>query len=182
MPVLDQFGLDFNRRMKEVGKKSKDKKSVPIEFDVASYRNSIAKRFVNWIGADKAVKLEKSIYNYTIDVATARNVPRSWNEIKFKKIYNAKVRDLLFNLSECPALANISIRKLPYMTSHELRPEIRQPLIDKKLQKELRNMLAEKEMNDGTGMFKCPKCKSHSTTYYSMQTRSADEPMTNYST
>lgn len=30
------------------------------------------------------------------------------------------------------------------------------------------------------GMFKCGKCKSMKTTYYQMQTRSADEPMTTF--
>ena len=28
------------------------------------------------------------------------------------------------------------------------------------------------------GLFTCDKCRSNSTTYYEMQTRSADEPMT----
>lgn len=32
------------------------------------------------------------------------------------------------------------------------------------------------------GMFKCGKCKSMKTTYYQMQTRSADEPMTTFVT
>jgi len=36
--------------------------------------------------------------------------------------------------------------------------------------------------NDTKGIFQCPKCKGYSTTYYSMQTRSADEPMTNFVT
>ena len=35
---------------------------------------------------------------------------------------------------------------------------------------------------DGGGMFRCPKCKSSNTTYYAMQTRGADEPMTNFVT
>lgn len=32
------------------------------------------------------------------------------------------------------------------------------------------------------GLFKCPKCKSKKTTYYSVQLRSSDEPMTNFIT
>ena len=35
---------------------------------------------------------------------------------------------------------------------------------------------------DYVGQFKCGKCKSVKTTYYQMQTRSADEPMTTYVT
>ena len=32
------------------------------------------------------------------------------------------------------------------------------------------------------GIFQCTKCNSKKTTYYSLQTRSADEPMTNFVT
>ena len=32
------------------------------------------------------------------------------------------------------------------------------------------------------GVFKCGRCKSKKTTYYQMQTRSADEPMTTFVT
>jgi len=39
-----------------------------------------------------------------------------------------------------------------------------------------------KQDEDYAGMFKCGKCKSKKTTYYQMQTRSADEPMTAYVT
>ena len=35
---------------------------------------------------------------------------------------------------------------------------------------------------DYSGLFKCGKCKGVKTTYYQMQTRSADEPMTTYVT
>jgi len=39
-----------------------------------------------------------------------------------------------------------------------------------------------KHDEDYNGLFKCGKCKSLKTTYYQMQTRSADEPMTTYVT
>ena len=35
---------------------------------------------------------------------------------------------------------------------------------------------------EGTDMFKCGKCKQRNTTYFQMQTRSADEPMTTFIT
>jgi transcription elongation factor S-II len=38
------------------------------------------------------------------------------------------------------------------------------------------------ENEDYVGQFKCGKCKSVKTTYYQLQTRSADEPMTTYVT
>lgn len=39
-----------------------------------------------------------------------------------------------------------------------------------------------KQDEEYTGVFKCGKCKSTKTSYYQMQTRSADEPMTTYVT
>jgi DNA-directed RNA polymerase subunit M/transcription elongation factor TFIIS len=41
---------------------------------------------------------------------------------------------------------------------------------------------ARAKEEDYEGLFKCGKCKSKKTTYYQMQTRSADEPMTTYVT
>lgn len=38
------------------------------------------------------------------------------------------------------------------------------------------------QSNKGIGFFKCRKCHSKKTTYFQMQTRGADEPMTNFIT
>jgi transcription elongation factor S-II len=53
-----------------------------------------------------------------------------------------------------------------------------------------KNIAFEKETSEDTvdesevtdGIFQCRKCGSKKTTYYSLQTRSADEPMTNFIT
>jgi DNA-directed RNA polymerase subunit M/transcription elongation factor TFIIS len=42
--------------------------------------------------------------------------------------------------------------------------------------------VAKKEEENYEGILKCGKCKSLKTTYYQLQTRSADEPMTTYAT
>jgi DNA-directed RNA polymerase subunit M/transcription elongation factor TFIIS len=50
-------------------------------------------------------------------------------------------------------------------------------------EKDLKREQAKAQMDeDYVGQFKCGKCKSVKTTYYQMQTRSADEPMTTYVT
>jgi DNA-directed RNA polymerase subunit M/transcription elongation factor TFIIS len=48
--------------------------------------------------------------------------------------------------------------------------------------KDLAMEAAKANEEDYEGQFKCGKCKSTKTTYYQMQTRSADEPMTTYVT
>ena len=58
----------------------------------------------------------------------------------------------------------------------ELYPENWKKLQDQQLAKELR--LLEGNKMAATDMFKCNRCGKRETTYYEMQTRSADEPMT----
>ena len=42
-------------------------------------------------------------------------------------------------------------------------------------------VMRQKQLESGqVGFFTCRKCKSKRTTYYQMQTRGADEPMTNF--
>jgi len=41
-------------------------------------------------------------------------------------------------------------------------------------------MLGKQQNQQGTGMFRCGKCKKNNCTYFQMQTRSADEPMTTF--
>ena len=41
---------------------------------------------------------------------------------------------------------------------------------------------SKEENQEGTDMFRCGKCKKRNCTYYQMQTRSADEPMTSFIT
>ena len=48
-------------------------------------------------------------------------------------------------------------------------------------QKKLQSAKNDEDQNF-TGMFTCGKCRSKKTTYYQMQTRSADEPMTSFVT
>ena len=49
--------------------------------------------------------------------------------------------------------------------------------VHKEMQKEY---LIRKAEEGVSGFFTCNKCKSNKTTYYQLQTRSADEPMTTY--
>jgi hypothetical protein len=52
----------------------------------------------------------------------------------------------------------------------------------KSREKDMAMEMARTREEDYSGLFKCGKCKSVKTTYYQMQTRSADEPMTTFVT
>ena len=58
------------------------------------------------------------------------------------------------------------------MKPHELDPEQYKHIIEKKLYE------TKKKKQKGSTIFTCKKCKSKRCTYYTMQTRSCDEPET----
>ena len=72
----------------------------------------------------------------------------------------------------------IKPHEISFLTHIELLPEKwEQEIEDKKLR--LENKFFPK-IEASTDNFTCGKCKSKACTYYQLQTRSADEPMTTY--
>ena len=62
------------------------------------------------------------------------------------------------------------------MTHQELEPEKWKDLIDQKIKRDASKFVTNIQAT--TDMFTCRKCKSKRSTFYEMQTRSADEPAT----
>ena len=54
--------------------------------------------------------------------------------------------------------------------------------MEEKIHKDLKKEYLANEIKNQEGFFTCNRCKSKKTTYYQLQTRSADEPMTTYVT
>ena len=74
----------------------------------------------------------------------------------------------------------IQAHKLAFMTHQEMSPEKWDKLIeDKKIRDENKY---EPKLEASTDKFTCRKCRSKKCTYYQLQTRSADEPMTTFVT
>ena len=70
----------------------------------------------------------------------------------------------------------IKAHVVAFMTHQELRPERWAELIDIKTKRDKNKF--ETNIAASTDTFTCRKCKGNQCTYYQMQTRSADEPMT----
>ena len=133
--------------------------------------------------------MEKSIYNATIKEAKIKFVERSWDSFQFKYLYKKNYLRVCSNTSYNSNGKSV-VDKIKYgiwepgkivnMTSQELYPDIWEDLILKNKKK--MDMLSIENKGQGTAMFKCGKCKERNCTYYQMQTRSADEPMTTFVT
>ena len=126
--------------------------------------------------------MERAVFNWTITKSQMLNVVPEWNNACFCALYMDKLRSLYINLKKNVRLVDCILNKtrLPHeivlQTHYEWNPEKWQDL---KLQQEYAKQ-REKEnvMESMTDMFECRKCHSRKTSYYQLQTRSADEPMT----
>ena len=74
----------------------------------------------------------------------------------------------------------ISAKDIPFMSHQEIHPELWNPVVDAKIKRD--KSKCEVNLEAATDEFKCFKCKKSKCTYYQLQTRSADEPMTTFVT
>uniref|UniRef100_A0A6C0EXR9 TFIIS-type domain-containing protein n=1 Tax=viral metagenome TaxID=1070528 RepID=A0A6C0EXR9_9ZZZZ len=129
--------------------------------------------------------IEKGIYNKTIDTANYYKIIKKWENKFFVMLYIDKFKMIYFNLKNPEFLKRVldktfKTTELAFKSHQELYPEKWAQLIeDKKLR--LENKYFPK-IEASTDNFNCRKCKTNKCTYYQLQTRSADEPMTTYVT
>jgi DNA-directed RNA polymerase subunit M/transcription elongation factor TFIIS len=134
-------------------------------------------------------KMEKSIYNTTIKEARERCIDRSWDSIPFKGLYKKNYGRLFANISYNKN-ADFVLNKIKYgiwesdkllsLKDQELYPDIWEEILIKNKKK--LDFLSKANNVQGTSIFRCGKCKLNNCTYFQMQTRSADEPMTTFIT
>lgn len=130
-----------------------------------------------------ALNLEKGIFNASLKEATRRNVVKKWENVYFTQIYLDKLRSIFINISNSDYLKKIiknnqiKAHEIAFMTHQEMVPERWEKLI-KEIQEREKNKYDVKQKTSSE--FTCHKCKSNNCSYYQMQTRSADEPMTTF--
>ena len=73
----------------------------------------------------------------------------------------------------------LSVKKLGSMNPREIFPERWKTLIEAKIKRDNHH---DNSLAAATDEFKCFKCMERRCTYYQLQTRSADEPMTTFVT
>ena len=129
-----------------------------IMIDIRQNTVDIYTKFLN---NNDAILAEKSVYNYSVKYSEKKRIVCEWSNPLFVVVYTHKSRFVHDYFSDI----NSGIVNPECVAS---LPEYVTPDVD------------EEEVADG--IFKCKKCGSRKTTYYSLQTRSADEPMTNYVT
>lgn len=135
-----------------------------------------------------ANNIEINIFNYTVNQCKDRNIVRKWDNKYFVQIYTDKFRSIYNNINPIndknkEILKNIkdkkiSTKNIAFMSHQELKPYLWKELIDAKINRD-KNIGKDEDML-ATDEFTCFKCKKNKCTYYQLQTRSADEPMTTF--
>ena len=157
-----------------------------------TFRNNIIKKINVLVGDDmKSKNIEKSIFNYSIQEAKTRKIVRKWNNKFFVLVYTDKLKSIWMNLNDKTYVGNnnlitrikngdIKAKNIAFMTHQELYPDIWKELIEAKIKRDEHKF--EDDKRGATSEFKCRKCKKRECSYYQLQTRSADEPMTTFVT
>jgi DNA-directed RNA polymerase subunit M/transcription elongation factor TFIIS len=148
-----------------------------------NFRSNIRKKINKKLNNEKAsLNLEKGILNFALKEADNRKIVKKWDNKFFVQIYIDHFKSILNNLNdkwiEEINSGSIQSHKLAFMTHQELNHEKWAHLIEAKSKRDKNKF--ETNIAAATDTFTCRKCKGNQCTYYQMQTRSADEPMTCY--
>ena len=150
-----------------------------------TFRQNVATQFKKSTKLSKreAGNLERGIFNYSIRDATLKNVVKKWENPYFVQIYVDRFRTVWRNIEQIVDRIDkkeMKARDVGKMTHQDLVPDKWKDLIQEKKEKDENRYAPKLEAN--TDNYTCRKCKSKKCSYYQLQTRSADEPMTTYVT
>ena len=136
-------------------------------------------------------QVEQSIYNYIIRLSKEKNIQRRWTNQTFKRLYHSKIISIYSNLKKDSYIKNstflerlksgeIKAEKIGVLSVYDIFPDNWKELLNAKSKRD--RIKYELKPEAMTNLFKCRSCGSRETSYYEVQTRSADEPMTQFIT
>lgn len=147
------------------------------------FRENVKQKFNALTSSNFGINIEIGIFNYAIKEATQKFITKQWNNPLFVVIYINRVRTIYFNIKNSTYFQTYIMenyktpRNIAYITQYEMNPDKWQPIINRlKIQNE---NTYDKQLQVSSE-FTCNKCKSNNCSYYQLQTRSADEPMTTF--
>jgi len=146
------------------------------------FRKNIREKLTVFFEKEKdAINLEKGVHNWALKEATNKKVVKKWDNPFFVQIYIDHLRSIYMNLKNDKIIkmvknGEIKSQDIAFMTHQEFCPEKWEQLIKAKSIRDKNKF--EQNLEAMTDTFTCRKCKSKRCSYYSLQTRSSDEPST----
>jgi DNA-directed RNA polymerase subunit M/transcription elongation factor TFIIS len=152
-----------------------------------SVHKTITKLFGDYLNVEECSQFERCIYNGALRTATQRHVGKSWTHPPFVEVYTQYAKHLASNFHPESYVGNnelyshyksgeITFDDISKMDTYQLFEKRWVDSFNQQQIREKRQLEGNKAM--ATDRFLCTKCFKRECTYYEMQTRSADEPMT----
>jgi len=144
-------------------------------------------RFVGSLTEEQTTTLEACIFHASLHTAEAEDIRKNWSYPAFCDVYSAIARRVVGNLDPTSYVKNnslwtrlanneVTLEELTSKNYYELFPENWKTLVDDQAKRE--RIQLEGDFSRATDKWLCNGCKMRKCTYYELQTRSADEPMT----
>lgn len=146
---------------------------------------------LNIIIDDKNIceNIEKSIFNYASQQCELKNIEPDIENKLFLRIYVNKLMSLYNNLKKDSYIKNedflnevkngqINLSNIAYLSPQEVNKKHWKKYIDK--QSAVDEFLYSRTAGIRTEEYKCGRCKERKCSYYQMQVRCSDEPMTTF--
>lgn len=153
--------------------------------DPEATRARVVRRLYSVVGDEPLAKrTEVCLWNWCVTTCARDGVPLYWENKRYRYRYTTRALALEFNLKRHAPLRDrlvsreLSARAFANMSPEAMRPDIWDPIFEEVARRQLRRQVPDDSKTAPDGAFTCGRCKSKKTTYYTLQTRSADEPAT----
>jgi len=136
-----------------------------------------------------STKIENSIYKYAIEQSTEKGILQNIENKYFKRIYVNKIITLYNNLDKNSYIKNVSffdrllnnefdVDMIAFLSPQEINKEHWKKYLDRQVAND--EFFYSRTVGTHTTEYKCGRCKQRNCTYYQLQVRSSDEPMTTF--
>ena len=146
---------------------------------------------LNFIIDDEDIcqQIEKSIFDYASYQCKSKNIEPNVNDKLFIRIYVNKLMSLYNNLDKNSYIKNedfydevikgkIELKNIAFLSPQEVNKKHWKKYIDK--QSAVDEFLYSRTAGIRTQEYKCGRCRERNCTYYQLQVRCSDEPMTTF--
>lgn len=157
--------------------------NIPLRVKV----QSILASTIPLLTTEQRTELEEILFQNVLKTADKQEIRKAWNFQGFRDIYLGTARRIIGNLDPTSYVKNthvwerftngeLTLAQIVNQNYYELCPENWQVMVDRRAKRE--RIQLEGDFSRATDKWLCNGCKMRKCTYYELQTRSADEPMT----
>lgn len=152
--------------------------------DPSAFRQGVRQLIAGRSLPGEATNIEIAVYNHAVTQAKEAGIERRWKNPAFVDLYRRRLRTVYRNSTDSALLqreldAPERLRRAAG-SPEGMNPERWARAREAKQAREA-SLIAPK-VEASTDTFRCGRCKSRKCSFYQLQTRSADEPMTTYVT